>query len=76
MSLEALEDLLCYNGLNIKIDNVAMEDSQHLRLELSGDGLSVVDGSVGQKVKSQHGPDTTKPYYRMKSKVVKIHDNF
>ena len=72
MTLEAFQDIFCYR--NVKIDSMTMEDGQ-VRMELSGDGLPVDDKSY-EEVKTQHGPDTTKPYYRMKSKLVKRHDKF
>jgi len=73
MTLESFEDMLYYE--DIKIDSMTMEDGQ-VRLELSGDGLPVDDGSIGEQVKTQISPDTTKPYYRMESKLAKRRDSF
>lgn len=76
MSLEALEDLFHYFEIGVNIDSISMEGNGLIRMELSGDGLPVDDGSVNEKVKTQISADTSKPYYRKKSKVAKVNDPF
>ena len=76
MTLEAMEELLHLFQVNVNIDSISMEDDQNVRLELSGDGLPVDDGSIGEQVKTRHLPDTTKPYYKIKTTMAKRHDKF
>ncbi len=51
---EALEDLLRFAEKDINIDGVSNMDNNEIRIELSGNGLPVSDGSLNEQVKTRY----------------------